>query len=78
MYLGHFFPSDAVPLRSKDPQIKHFGPMTQNFHELHSEEGGDDRRIPAVNAEEVALSAIKGLHELLMEKARRYGHCKGV
>ena len=46
---------------------KHLGPMAQDFHAAFGLNGGDDRHISTVDESGVALAAIQGLNEKLME-----------
>ena len=58
---------DSVPIstwsyRSQDDSTRHIGPMAQDF--FHAFGVGEDRRhIASVDADGVALAAIKGLNE---------------
>jgi hypothetical protein len=54
-------------LKSQSAQIRHIGPMAQDFHATFSV-GEDDRHISTSDADGVALAAIKGLHEIVREK----------
>jgi len=50
-----------------DPATRHIGPMAQDFYAAFSV-GMDDRHISMVDADGVALAAIKGLNQKLNEK----------
>jgi hypothetical protein len=52
-----------------DTTTPHVGPMAQDFHAAFGL-GSDDRHIASVDAEGVALSAIKGLDEVVKEQRR--------
>lgn len=52
-----------------DPDSDHIGPMAQDFHAAFSA-GADDKHIATVDADGVALAAIKGLNEKIEEKDR--------
>ncbi len=53
--------------RTQDASIRHIGPVAQDFHAAFHV-GEDDKRIATIDADGVALGAIQGLHDLLMEK----------
>ena len=57
----------ALPLQSwtykTDTGRRHFGPMAQDFHAAFGLNGDDDKHIATVDADGVALAAIKGLNE---------------
>jgi hypothetical protein len=64
-----------LPVRSwhydAEPGVGHLGPTAQDFHAGFGL-GGDDRHIASVDADGVALAAIKGLErELRAERRRR-------
>lgn len=46
------------------PETRHMGPVAQDFHAAFGL-GSDDKHIATVDADGVALAAIKGLHEKL-------------
>jgi hypothetical protein len=52
---------------AQDESIRHIGPMAQDFHAAFGV-GEDDKHITAIDADGVALAAIQGLHQLIMEK----------
>lgn len=54
--------------KSQDESIRHIGPMAQDFHAAFGV-GEDDRHISAVDADGVALAAIKALYELTQRQA---------
>lgn len=54
-------------LISQDESIRHLGPMAQDFHAAFGL-GEDNRRITQIDADGVALAAIQGLHQLVMEQ----------
>ena len=65
---------DSVPIstwsyRSQDDSTRHIGPMAQDFFGAFGV-GEDRRHIASVDADGVALAAIKGLNEKV-ERLRR-------
>jgi uncharacterized protein YceH (UPF0502 family) len=57
--------------RSQDDSIRHIGPMAQDFYRAFGI-GEDRKHIDSVDADGVALAAIKGLHrELRAERRHR-------
>ena len=57
----------ALPLatwnyKSQEKSIRHLGPMAQDFHAAFGL-GGSERTIATVDADGVALAAVKGLNE---------------
>jgi len=62
--------------KSQDATIRHIGPVAQDFHAAFAV-GEDDRHITTVDADGVALAAIKGLHELVKEKDAEIAAQKG-
>jgi hypothetical protein len=52
-----------------DPDNPHIGPMAQDFHAAFAT-GPDDKHITTVDADGVALAAIKGLNEKLREEVK--------
>ena len=52
----------------EDPEVRHVGPMAQDFHDAFGL-GGDPRRIDVGNGLGVALAAIQALHELVERQA---------
>jgi Flp pilus assembly pilin Flp len=55
---------------SQGPQVRHIGPMAQDFRTAFGV-GEDDARIAAVDANGAALAAIQGLHQLLSTQDAR-------
>jgi len=53
--------------KSDGPNIRHLGPTAQDFRATF-QLGSDEKRIDIIDEGGVALAAIKGLHEILMEK----------
>ena len=51
----------------QDPSILHLGPVAQDFHSIFGL-GDDDRHISAVDADGVALAAIQGLYQRVIEQ----------
>jgi hypothetical protein len=65
----------AVPIstwnfRSQDTDVRHMGPMAQDFQAAFGL-GEDDRHISTIDADGVAFAAIQGLHERSQEQAAR-------
>jgi len=52
-----------------DADTVHLGPLAQDFHAAFGL-GPDDKHIPTVDADGVALAAIQGLNQKLEERAR--------
>ncbi|MCP3904989.1 MAG: hypothetical protein GY715_15300 [Planctomycetes bacterium] len=52
--------------KSQDPSIRHIGPTAQDFRAAFGV-GEDSKHISTVDADGVALAAIKGLHETTLE-----------
>jgi trimeric autotransporter adhesin len=48
--------------RGEPEQVRHLGPMAQDFHASFGLNGSDDTGIATVDAQGVALAAIQGLH----------------
>jgi hypothetical protein len=70
----------AIPVskwnyKNQDPSIHHIGPMAQDFHAAFGV-GESDRFINMVDANGVALAAIKGLYDLLKEKEEEMNRLK--
>jgi trimeric autotransporter adhesin len=70
----------AVPVmtwnyKAQDSSIRHIGPMAQDFNAAFdtgdSDKTGEKKYINSVDADGVALAAIKGLNEVVMEKETR-------
>jgi hypothetical protein len=62
----------AIPVttwnyKSQDDSIRHMGPMGQDFHAAFGI-GEKATRITTIDADGVALAAIQGLHEIVLEK----------
>jgi len=62
----------AMPLfswsfKGADPSIRSLGPTAQDFYAAFGL-GSDNKMIASINLEGVALGAIQGLHQLLMQK----------
>jgi hypothetical protein len=65
-------PVSTWSYRAQDPSIRHIGPMAQDFYRAFGV-GEDRRHINSVDADGVALAAIKGLaRELRAERRRRH------
>lgn len=63
-------PIASWSFRAEDPSIRHMGPVAQDFYAAFGL-GPDDRHIPTVDADGVALAAIQGLNQALEEKEAR-------
>jgi len=61
--------------KSQDSSIRHIGPMAQDFNAAFetgdSDKSGEKRYINSVDADGVALAAIKGLNEVVSDKEAR-------
>ena len=62
----------AIPVqtwnyKTQDPAVRHIGVIAQDFASAF-QVGEDDKHISTVDADGVALAAIKGLYELVREK----------
>jgi hypothetical protein len=62
----------AIPIKTwsynaQNPAIHHIGPMAQDFYAAFNV-GEDDQHISVVDADGVALAAIKGLYRVVQEK----------
>ena len=53
--------------KTQTPSIRHMGPTAQDFHTAFGV-GEDDRRISTVDADGVALAAIQGLYDVMLEQ----------
>ena len=60
-------PIETWNYKSQQDQIRHIGPMAQDFHAAFGV-GEDQRRITAVDADGVALAAIQGLYEMMQQQ----------
>jgi trimeric autotransporter adhesin len=56
--------------KAQAPDIRHVGPTAQDFQSAF-QLGADSRRITTVDANGVALAAIQGLHQVVVEKEAR-------
>ncbi|MBL9126240.1 MAG: tail fiber domain-containing protein [Verrucomicrobiales bacterium] len=63
----------ALPIATwnykQDPDVRHVGPMAQDFHAAFGV-GPDDKHIATVDADGVALAAIQGLHRKVEDQAK--------
>lgn len=57
--------------KGDEPQVKHVGPMAQDFRAAFGLNGNDDAHISAVDESGVALAAIQGLNRKLTEELQR-------
>ena len=63
-------PVSTWSYRAQDDSIRHIGPMAQDFYRAFGV-GEDRRHIASVDADGVALAAIKGLQSKLRAERRR-------
>jgi hypothetical protein len=61
----------AMPLttwnyKAQSPDIRHIGPMAQDFHAAFGT-GANDKRISTIDADGVLFAAVQGLHSMLIE-----------
>jgi hypothetical protein len=63
-------PISAWNYRNEDARARHIGPMAQDFHAAFGF-GADEKHIATIDADGVALAAIKGLNEIVSEKDAR-------
>jgi hypothetical protein len=65
---------EAMPVRSwhykAEPSVRHIGPVAQDFYRAFHV-GEDNKHIATVDADGVALAAIKGLNRRLNQKVKR-------
>src|SRR5258707_8840764 len=54
-----------------NPDIRHIGPMAQDFYTAFGGLGLDDKHIDTVDADGVAFAAIQGLNRKLEAKEKR-------
>ncbi|MEY2430162.1 MAG: hypothetical protein QOJ40_3047, partial [Verrucomicrobiota bacterium] len=54
--------------KDNSAEVRHIGPMAQDFHAAFALNGADDTRISTVDEGGVALAAIQGLNQKLNEK----------
>ena len=58
---------------TQEEEVRHVGPMAQDFHAAYGLNGDDDRHLLSVDTNGVALAAIQGLNaKLERENAARY------
>ena len=53
--------------RAQDEKIRHMGPMAQDLYAAFGL-GDSDKTIPTIDADGVALAAIQGLHQIVLER----------
>jgi trimeric autotransporter adhesin len=63
-------PMETWNYKAQCPSVRHLGPMAQDFQAAF-QLGADPRRITTVDAQGVALAAIQGLHQIVIEKDSR-------
>ena len=54
--------------KAEDTEVRHLGPMAQDFHAAFGLNGGDDKHISMVDESGVALAAIQGLNQKLRDE----------
>lgn len=60
-------PINTWNYKTQAPEIRHMGPMAQDFHDAFGL-GTDDRHIASVDADGAALAAIQGLHRRMLRE----------
>lgn len=63
-------PIETGRYRAEDPAVRHMGAVAQDFYAAFGL-GGDETSISTVDADGVALTAIQGLYETVVEKEGR-------
>ena len=58
-------------LKAQDASKRHIGPMAQDFHAAFGLNGPDDRHINTSDIDGVALAAIQGLNQKLVEELQQ-------
>jgi trimeric autotransporter adhesin len=58
--------------KGTDPNVKHLGPMAQDFYHAFNV-GEDDTHISTIDLDGVSLAAIQGLYQIAQEKEARIG-----
>ena len=58
--------------KAEDERTRHIGPTAQDFAAAFGC-GGDDKSIGTIDADGVALAAIKGLYEIVREQSEKIG-----
>ncbi|MBK8740834.1 MAG: tail fiber domain-containing protein [Betaproteobacteria bacterium] len=56
--------------KTQDAAIRHIGPMAQDFAAAFGV-GEDERHITTIDADGVALAALQGLYQIVLEKNQR-------
>jgi hypothetical protein len=60
---------------AQDDSIRHIGPMAQDVHAAFGV-GEDDRHITAIDADGIALAAIKGLYQQNLAQQKEIAELK--
>ena len=60
-------PINTWNYKAQDESVRHIGPVAQDFHAAFGL-GDDDRTITSVDTDGVALAAIQGLNQIIVEK----------
>jgi len=68
-------PISTWKYRDDEAQLRHLGPMAQDFHAAFGL-GESDKTITAIDADGVALAAIQGLNNRVKEQAREIDRLK--
>ena len=63
-------------MKAQEPSIRHIGPMAQDFHAAFGLGGADDKHIGMLDADGVALAAIKGLYAVVKEQQEEIAQLK--
>ncbi len=69
-------PIETWNLKRDDASIRHMGPMAQDFKAAFRL-GSDDKHISTTDLDGVALAAIQGLHEMVLEKDAKIAALQG-
>jgi len=68
-------PISKWTLKADEKAVEHIGPMAEDFHELFTV-GADAQHISVTDANGIALSAIKGLAQLLEQRDKELAEMK--
>ncbi|HJU55365.1 MAG TPA: tail fiber domain-containing protein [Pyrinomonadaceae bacterium] len=63
-------PIQTWSYKADDGSVRHIGPVAQDFRAAFNL-GADDKHISTVDADGVALAAIQGLYQLMLEKEKQ-------
>ena len=56
--------------KTQNPAIRHIGPTAQDLYAAFGL-GTDDKHIPTISADGIAMGALQGVYELIQDKDRR-------